>query len=85
MPESIRVEIYSRPGCHLCDEAKDVIDRAASRHRLDIRVLNVEDDPELEAEFGTDIPVVFIEGKKAFKYRVDPTELERKLKGLWNR
>jgi glutaredoxin len=85
MPESIRVEIYSRPGCHLCDEAKEVIDRAASRHRLDVRVLNVEDNPEWEAQYGTEIPVVFIEGRKAFKYHVDATQLERKLKELWNR
>jgi len=85
MPESIRVEIYSRPGCHLCDEAKEVIDRVASRHRLDVRVLNVEDNPEWEAQYGTEIPVVFIEGRKAFKYHVDATQLERKLKELWNR
>jgi glutaredoxin len=85
MPESIRVEIYSRPGCHLCDEAKEVIDRATSRHRLDVRVLNVEDNPEWEAQYGTEIPVVFIEGRKAFKYHVDATQLERKLKELWNR
>ena len=85
MPEFIRVEIYSRPGCHLCDEAKEVIDRAASRHQLDVRVLNVEDNPEWEAQYGTEIPVVFIEGRKAFKYHVDATQLERKLRELWNR
>jgi glutaredoxin len=85
MPESIRVEIYSRPGCHLCDEAKDVIDAASMRGHLDVRIINIEDDPELEAQYGTEIPVVFIAGKKAFKYRVDRTQLERKLKELWNR
>jgi len=52
---------------------------------MEVRVLNVEDNPEWEKEFGTEIPVIFIEGKKAFKYRVDETQLERKLKDLWNR
>ena len=85
MPEAIRIEIYSRPGCHLCDEAKAVIDEAASRHPLDVRVINIEEDPELEARYGTEIPVVFIDGKKMFKYRIDETQLERKLKQLWNR
>ena len=79
MPEPIRVEIYSRPGCHLCDEAKAVIDSVRGRHHLEVHVVNVEDDPQLEARYGTEIPVVFINGKKTFKYRVDAAELERKL------
>jgi glutaredoxin len=84
MPEPIRIEIYSRPGCHLCDEAKEVIERSQARYVLDIRVINVEEDPELEARYGTEIPVVFISGRKAFKYHVDPVELERKLRS-WKR
>src|SRR5690349_5611903 len=84
MNEAIRVEIYSRPGCHLCDEAKAVIESVGSRHRLDVRVINIENDPELEARYGTEIPVVFINGRKSFKYRVDSVELERRLRHIWN-
>ena len=84
MSELIRVEIYSRPGCHLCDEAKEVIESARGRYPLEVRVSNVEDDPQLEARYGTEIPVVFLNGKEAFKYRVDAAELERKLRELWN-
>jgi glutaredoxin len=82
MPD-IQIDIYSRPGCHLCDEAKDVIDRVRERHAFAVRVINIEEDPELESVYGTEIPVVFINGNKAFKYRVDEGELEKKVKRLW--
>jgi glutaredoxin len=82
MPD-IQIDIYSRPGCHLCDEAKDVIDRVRERHAFEVRIINIEEDPELESAYGTEIPVVFINGNKAFKYRVDEGELEKKVKRLW--
>jgi glutaredoxin len=79
----IQVDIYSRPGCHLCDEAKEAIERVRLRHPFGIRVINIEDDPELVRTYGMEIPVVFINGSKAFKYRVDERELEKKVKRLW--
>jgi glutaredoxin len=82
MPD-IQIDIYSRPGCHLCDEAKDVIDRVRERHAFAVRIINIEEDPELESAYGTEIPVVFINGSKAFKYHVDERELEKKVKRLW--
>jgi glutaredoxin len=83
MPSGIQVEIYSRPGCHLCDDAKEVIDRVRKRHGFTLRVINIENDPALEAAYGTEIPVVFINGTKAFKYHVDESQLEEKVKRLW--
>ena len=83
MPSGIQVDIYSRPGCHLCDEAKEVIDRVRKRHGFTLRVINIENDPALEAAYGTEIPVVFINGTKAFKYHVDESQLEEKVKRLW--
>jgi glutaredoxin len=80
---SIRIEIYSRPGCHLCDEAKEVIERVGRRFPFALSVINIETDPELERLYGEQIPVVFINGNKAFKYRVDEAELEKKAKKLW--
>jgi glutaredoxin len=79
----IQIEIYSRPGCHLCDEAKAVIERVRLRFPFVCRVINIETDPELEKTYGEQIPVVFINGNKAFKYRVDEGELEKKVKKLW--
>jgi glutaredoxin len=83
VPSTIQIDIYSRPGCHLCDEAKEAIERVRQRHSFELRVINIEGDPALETAYGTEIPVVFINGSKAFKYRVDERELEKKVKRLW--
>ncbi len=82
---SVEIKIYSRPGCHLCDEAKEVIERVQRRVALQIEVINIEDDPELENAYGTEIPVVWINGVKAFKYRIDEAELEKRVKRLWKK
>ena len=84
MPESIRIEIYSRPGCHLCDDAKAVIEPFARRYPIRITVTDVDSDASLRAAYGKEIPVVMINGAEAFRHRVDSATLERKLKGLWN-
>ncbi len=82
---AVRIEMFSRPGCHLCDDARDVIEQARSHYPFDFRIINIENDRELEAAYGTEIPVVRINGNRAFKYRVDSHQLERKLRRLWNR
>ena len=79
----IRIEIYSRPGCHLCDEAKEVIERVGRRFPFALSVINIDTDPELQKLYGEQIPVVFINRNKAFKYHVDEAELEKKAKKLW--
>ncbi|HET9219736.1 MAG TPA: glutaredoxin family protein [Terriglobia bacterium] len=84
MQESIRIEIYSRPGCHLCDEAKAVIEPFSARYPLQIVVTNVDSKQDLRDAYGTEIPVVMINGTEAFRHRVDARVLERKLKDLWN-
>ena len=79
----IQIDIYSRPGCHLCDDAKEVVERVQRRFPFVLSVVNIETDPELEKTYGEQIPVVFINGNKAFKYHVDERELEQKVKRLW--
>ena len=83
MNKSVQVDIYSRPGCHLCDEAKVVIERVQRRLGFAVRVIDVETDPEFERKFGEEIPVVFINGVKAFKYHVDEAEFQKKVQKLW--
>ena len=84
MPASIQIEIYSRPGCHLCDEARAVIEPFARTYPLVLTVTNIDTNPELRTAYGTEIPVVLINGTEAFRHRVDARVLERKLKKLWN-
>ena len=86
MPDlPVQIEIYSRPGCHLCDEAKEIVERVRGRISFALSVINIETDPELEKMYGEQIPVVFINGNKAVKYHVNEAELEQKVKALWKR
>jgi glutaredoxin len=77
----IPVTIYSRPGCHLCDDMKAVVHDVARTIPLSIQEIDISNDPALEAEFGLEIPVLFVAGKKAAKYRVGEEELRRILAG----
>ena len=83
MNDTIQIDLYSRPNCHLCDEAKDTIERVRRRYPFSLRLINIEEDPALESAYGTEIPVIFINGDKAFKYHVDEADLEKKVKRLW--
>ena len=80
----VHVIVYSRPGCHLCDEAKAVIERFCERYSLELTVTNVDSDANLRALYGTEIPVILINGTEAFRHRVEAGAFERKLKQLWN-
>jgi len=85
MPESIRIEIYSRPSCHLCDDAKAAIEPLICRYSIALVVTDVDSDDALRQAYGSEIPVVMINGKEAFRHRVDGAMLERKLSELWNK
>ena len=76
-----RVTLYSKPGCHLCDEMKKVIEVVAERVPLTLEVVDISTDPDLQARYGLEIPVLVIDGTKAAKYRVTESELEAKLAG----
>ena len=77
----IPLTIYSRPGCHLCDEMEAIIARVALTIPLTLERIDISTDPTLEAQYGLEIPVLLIEGKKAAKFRVSEEELRRILKG----
>ena len=85
MPRSIHIDLYSRPGCHLCDEAKAVIEPLVNKYGIVLKVTDVDSEAKLRDAYGWDIPVVLIEGTEAFRHRVEPQALERKLKELWNK
>ena len=80
----IELTIYSRPGCHLCDEMKAVVRRVAESIPLkpvNVVEIDISTDPELEALYGLEIPVLLVEGKKAAKYRIEEAYLMRLLAG----
>jgi hypothetical protein len=77
----ILLTIYSRPGCHLCDDMKGLVARvaASAEEPTTVSDVDISGDPELERQFGLEIPVLFVNGKKAAKYRIDEERLRRML------
>lgn len=76
----LALAIYTRPGCHLCDEMKQVVAPLAREFGSALDEIDISQDAGLEAQFGTEIPVLFVNGRKAFKYRVSTGELRRRLR-----
>jgi glutaredoxin len=73
------VTIYSRPGCHLCDEAKAQIAPLLNEFGGRLTEINIDEDPELRARYDYDVPVIFLGARKAAKHRVDPAQFRRQL------
>ncbi|HEU4355891.1 MAG TPA: glutaredoxin family protein [Actinomycetota bacterium] len=68
----ISVVLYSRPGCGLCDEAREVILAERARTPFAFDEVDIAGDDELELEYGIRIPVVLVDGSERFEVRVDP-------------
>lgn len=77
----MHLTIYSRPGCHLCDEMKSLVRRFVAQHsgltHMNVDEIDIETDRELCDRYGLEIPVLLIDGKKVAKYRISEEELAR--------
>ena len=75
----MQLTIYSRPGCHLCDEMKAVVERVvrSAAGPLTIEAIDISTDPALEARYGVEIPVLLVDGKKVAKYRITEAALAK--------
>ena len=78
---SWQLVLYTRHGCHLCETARQQLERARRRHGFTLRVIDVDTDPELAARFGAEVPVVAVNGKVRFRGGVNPVLLERLFAG----
>jgi len=76
--EMADVVLVGRAGCHLCDEAEAVLRDVLPGFRSSLTKADVQEDPRLSA-YADQIPVVLINGRKAFKHRIDPARLRRRL------
>ena len=74
------VTFYTRRGCHLCDDAKRVVADARRRAEFDYQEVDIDGDPELVRLYNDEVPVIAIDGVKAFKYRLAPEEFLKKLR-----
>jgi glutaredoxin len=79
VPEFRKVVIYSRKGCHLCEVVKESLTKLSRRGGFTWQEVDVDSDTELRRQFNDEVPVVFIDGRKAFKYRMDEREFLRRL------
>lgn len=73
------VTLYSRPGCHLCDDAREVLEAVRARVPFTLVEVDIDGDDELVRAYGIRIPVVVIDEREAFEYRVDPDDFEAAL------
>ncbi len=75
----VRVKFFTRPGCHLCDEARREMLEAAVGELYELREIDIDSDPDLVRRFGWDIPVVMIDGLVAFKHRLTRADFRREI------
>jgi glutaredoxin len=74
-----RVILYSRPGCHLCEDARLVVEQVCAELGERYVEVVVDDDPELQRRFGDEVPVTFVDGRQHDFWRVDPVRLRAAL------
>jgi glutaredoxin len=79
MPDTRSVIVYSRKGCHLCEVVKESLAKLSRRGGFIWQEVDVVTDLELRRQFNDEVPVVFIDGRKAFKYHMNEQEFLRKL------
>ena len=73
------VTLYTRRGCHLCDDAKQAIAAARRRRAFDYEEFDIDTDAKLVQLYNEEVPVIAIDGRKAFKYRITTDDLLKKL------
>ena len=74
-----KVTLYTRAGCCLCEDAKRVLMEARGRAQFDCEEVDIDGDAELARRYNDEVPVIAINGAKAFKYRLDMREFLKKL------
>ncbi|WP_396610634.1 glutaredoxin family protein [Haloferax sp. S1W] len=81
MSDPVPIVVYTRQECHLCDVAEETIHEVADSTGVpvDIDVIDVDTDSALTEEYGDRVPYVYVDGRPAFKFEVDPERLREKL------
>ncbi len=74
-----RITLYTKPGCHLCDEARAVVERVSAEVGTSYDEVDISTSIELMSAYGDQIPVTFVDGRQHDFWRVDETRLRRAL------
>ena len=78
-PTTLQVTLYTRPGCHLCEEAKQQMAPLLAEFGAELREINIDADPALRELYTHDVPVIFLGTRKIAKYGVDLRQFRRQL------
>jgi glutaredoxin len=73
------VTLYGKPGCHLCDDAREVVERVRTQRPFELEEVDVSVDPGLHREYGDRIPVLALNGVELFEFHVEEAVLVRQL------
>ena len=83
---SAKLILYARADCCLCEEMKDAIRQVSAKIPLHLQVIDVDSSAPLREQFGDEVPVLFIDGRKAFKHKMTAKQLERRIgRRIWPR
>jgi glutaredoxin len=74
--------LYGKPGCHLCEEAREVVLAVRECHPFELEEIDITRDPTLEALYRERIPVIAIDGEEALELVIEARELERCLASM---
>ena len=74
-----KATLYGKPGCHLCHDARAVVERVRADHQFELTEVDVTLDPELNRAYGERIPVLELDGEELFEFFVDEAELRRRI------
>ncbi len=75
-----QVTLFTRVGCCLCEDAHRVLEAAAGHASFELAVVDIDSDPELQRLYNDEVPVIAIDGRKAFKYRITVDDFLKRLK-----
>jgi len=75
--QPLRLELYSRPGCHLGNDLRAICERLAEEIAFELTEVNIEADPALQARYEREVPVLFVDGRLVVRFRTSERELRR--------
>jgi glutaredoxin len=74
-----KITLYGKPGCHLCETARTVVERVRAEHAFELEEVDVSIDPLLNARYGERIPVLELDGEELFEFFVQEGSLREQL------
>jgi glutaredoxin len=80
MDKRAEVRFYTRPGCHLCEEAREAVRAANCADEYTLEEINIDEDAALKKRYLLKIPVITINGREAFIHRLTPADFKRQVR-----